>query len=275
MKNLIAYAVAGSIEYLECVLLSIKSVKHATTDEIDFLILCDNNIFEQSRTHQIPNVTYWCVSDVPNTPYACFLYRFRIFDAYPRLHEYDMMMYLDADILVYLDVNALFASTKRLFPSFKGIHVNKDRDKDEHHHCIWYSSFGAYVPSDIEYFEKHQIYPFCSGTWITKVSKEMCQHMMNVYETLITKPLILTDQPYVNEYFNTRNLTNQHIFLDNYIVFPSMNEHCEYQFDKTDKIVHFTGAPGTGNRKLDVMRKAWAINTVAINTVAINTVAII
>lgn len=252
--NLLYTTIGYNSSYIQCLQFLLQSIKHYTPNpSFDILVICD----EQFLPSVIPIVSQTCASTqnlifltTPNsTDVMCAsINKLKVFE-YHNIERYCNVIYIDTDILCTLNVNTMFERLEAETRDEKGVlyAFKEQNDILSHKNSFW--SMGTYSDKDIEYFERLQIYPFNAGCFAFHNQPIMHTHFKQIQrmiQTSITRHFF--EQAYMNVYFNLRNLVNYTLInSNNYVMFPNLDTYYK------DKIIHFCGSPGNGNRKELIM----------------------
>lgn len=245
-KNLVYYTVGIKDEYSELLNLSLEKLDKSNSELYDVLIITTNDFYNKNlSTIKRKNLFFHFIKDVNNSVDMSYS-KLKIFD-YEFLSNYENVLYVDTDVWINLDLKKLFSSCK----NDSCIYVVVE-DYDFNNHYRFPFSVTPYTEKDISFFQKNNIHTFNAGTFMFKNSYLIEKHFSNIrtwYEQSEFDKW--SEQPYMNQYFNTLNLTNSNIFIPNenfqYIFDGNINE----KLNLKDKIIHFIGNTFDGKTKLD------------------------
>lgn len=239
MDYIIYTCVSHKKEYVDCVQLLVKTLeKYTKTINFDFLILYDEKLEGKINieSNKIKILTYKPRPIEYSNPE--FFYKLRYFD-YPNCFKYKKAIYLDADILVTLDISTFFIKNTQenklyVFPEHKITH--------KHHEYYYNPFYPRTLPEElIINYETKNIYVFNSGTFLFEINNTMKTHFDNVINLIVNhKKGAFMDQPFFNIYFNRIEATEYMFNQDNYKLGVNKEQFCE------NCILHFAGQ-GIGN----------------------------
>ena len=241
MKNLVYYSVGFNDSYAELLKLSILKLDVYNTNQ-DVLIITDGKFYEKNfKEYDRPNVYYHMVDNT--NPDDVAFNRLRIFDA--DISIYDNLMYMDTDVWANLNLDVVFKNCE----DDKLYAVVEDYNFENH----WRSPFnlGEYTDEDISYFKKNKIHTFNSGLMMFKNSQKMSNHFKNVLDLRNIYPKgQFTEQPYINHYFNKRNLVNTNIIVSSKNFYYIVDENFNDDINLNGKFCHFIGDTFNGDSKI-------------------------
>lgn len=241
MKNLVYYSVGFNDSYAELLKLSILKLDLYNTNQ-DVLIITDGKFYEKNfKEYDRPNVYYHMVDNT--NPDDVAFNRLRIFDA--DISIYDNLMYMDTDVWANLNLDVVFKNCE----DDKLYAVVEDYNFENH----WRSPFnlGEYTDEDISYFKKNKIHTFNSGLMMFKNSQNMSNHFKNVLDLRNIYPKgQFTEQPYINHYFNKRNLVNTNIIVSSKNFYYIVDENFNDDINLNGKFCHFIGDTFNGDSKI-------------------------
>lgn len=259
MKVLFYYTIGYTSSYLSCLELSINSLRKYTNQDI--MILADEP-FVEIVSDLIPTVK--CISCKKSyTSEKASMRKLDIFDY--NIEEYDIVIYIDSDILIHMDIESLFS---RIISTDKLYVYTESTDLDSHVKSMWslnslieeqyldtdgnlYGNFKSiYTENDLLFLKENKIMVFNAGIFAFKPTSMMKAHFDAVREMIKqSKVYQFYEQSYMNVYFNLSNNTIRNLFTDdNYIMWPRSD--CNYE----GKIIHFCGNHGVGKKKYDLMK---------------------
>ena len=198
-KNLVYYSVGFNDSYAELLKLSVLKLDVYNTNQ-DVLIITDKEFYEKNfKEYERPNVYYHMVENTTTDDVA--FNRLRIFDA--NISGYDNLMYMDSDVWANLTLDVIFKNCE----DDKLYAVVEDYSFENHFRKPF--NLGDYTNEDISYFKEKKIHTFNSGLMMFKNSSKMREHFKNVLNLRELYPEgQFTEQPYINHYFNKKNLVN-------------------------------------------------------------------
>lgn len=221
----------------------VKSMVMFSDLDFDVLIITTSEIKEAltkiKDLQKIRNVYFQLDDDVNDLEHAllrkCDIYKYR------GALNYDVVLYVDIDVIVQGNIMSLFK-------------------KDIHHDIIyapkegslegkfWYTN--AYKESELSDLRREHISSFNAGTFMFRPSRKMLQHFEELKKFAQSyKGKHFYDQSLFNYYFNTRRMSSTKFVSNAVIIFPN-----ESRFYPTSKIfLHFAGI-GRYTEKAKIMR---------------------
>lgn len=249
-KNLVYYSIGLNDEYAEMVKISLESMDRVNPDYQDVVIITDRDYYLRNFiNYKRPKTSVLLLPEITTKDQSCFN-RLKIF-SYPNINEYENILFLDADIIVNVNLNEFFGKCEE---DGKLYAVVEDYNIENHKRLPF--GLGTYKEDDLEYFDKNKIYTFNSGTLMFKSSLLMKKHFDNVTNIIENyNGEYFTDQSFINYYFNSYNLTNTDAIKKDadylYIVESNYTENLDY----TNKFLHvITESIGTVS-KIDRMKE--------------------
>ena len=246
MKNLVYYSVGFNDSYAELLKLSILKLDVYNTNQ-DVLIITDRKFYERNfKEFDRPNVYYHMVDN--SNPDDVAFNRLKIFDA--DISIYNNLMYMDTDVWANLNLDVVFKNCE----DDKLYAVVEDYNFENH----WRSPFnlGEYTDEDISYFKKNKIHTFNSGLMMFKNSQKMSHHFKNVLDLRNSYPKgQFTEQPYINHYFNKRNLVNTDTIVPFKSFYYIVDENFNEKINLSGKFCHFIGDTFNGDSKIKKIKE--------------------
>jgi len=264
-RFLVYYNFGGSPAYIPILKLSVESLrKYNGNADVDVVIFCDDFAVAafadvaadcNARIHSLPNAA---------TMFDVLYRRLHIFNYVKELRDYDVVLHLDADTLIYTDIPALLRKCRDETVLYV---CTEDEDYGHDNHTNYFFSLQNYTEQQLAHFRTTGTYTFNAGVFAFRPSAVMREHFNNVLvmikehtgdrarvtmevpdEWRVDAPF--TDQAFMNVYFNLMGATNREVLTRaNYIMWP--RRHVIYD----DAIVHFLGNMGNGEHKLSVMQE--------------------
>ena len=249
ITNLIYTTFGYDINWFKIILLLLNSVeKCVDIKTFDFLIICDDNMFEIIHQYIKTNCNYSFNIKLHNskknstTPMLASINKLGIFD-FEEINNYSKILFIDGDIISTLNLNNLFNHELR----DDILYVYKEVEEiDAHRKILW--SLENYTEDEIELFREKSIYPFNCGIFLFKNTDILKLDFDKINEIILNhQGKFFYEQSFMNYYFNRKGTVNYEIITnDNYIMFPDLS--VKY----TDKIIHFCGA-GNKNKFETIM----------------------
>lgn len=249
-KNLLYYSIGVKDEYAEMIKMSLKTIHLSNTEKLDILIITDEEFYKKNLTDITNGNIFFFFIEFPEVGDQKYFNRLKIFD-YPRINEYENILYLDSDILVSVDLNYIFDKCEQ---DGKLYTVVEDPDHNSHKRIQF--SLGNYSKEELDFFWNNEIYTFNSGTLLFKSSILMKKHFNNVLNLIENhKGDYFTDQSFLNYYFNTYNLSDTNKIVKykdlSYIVDSNFESNIVYK----NKLLHFITENNPYVGKIEKMKK--------------------
>jgi hypothetical protein len=240
-KNLVYYSVGFNDSYAELLKLSVLKLDVYNTNQ-DVLIITDKEFYEKNfKEYERPNVYYHMVENTTTDDVA--FNRLRIFDA--NISGYDNLMYMDSDVWANLTLDVIFKNCE----DDKLYAVVEDYSFENHFRKPF--NLGDYTNEDISYFKEKKIHTFNSGLMMFKNSSKMREHFKNVLNLRELYPEgQFTEQPYINHYFNKKNLVNTETIVPFKNFYYIVNENFNDEINLNGKFCHFIGDTFNGDSKI-------------------------
>ena len=236
MKDLVYYTIGFSQSYIEVIKLSIYTLRKSGWTG-DVALICDNSLLAQCKEAIGPDVMYLSIAD-SKTPEQASTNKLRIFD-FPEVSSYDRILFLDGDIIVHMDVNALFSRITRNDVLYVSTETTNYSD-----HTFIYWSLESYTAEELRYLSDNSIHVFNAGTFAFVRTQEMKTHFKNIVNMISAHSgRFFYEQSFMNVYFNKNNKTDRTVFS------PERYTFSHGEKNDTGKIIHFAGNPGNGTTK--------------------------
>jgi len=244
-KKLVYYSVGIDDSYSELLKLSITKLDKYNTNQ-DVLIITDFDYYVRNfKEFDRKNLKYFFVEN--NSPEDVAFGRLKIFDA--DISSYDTIMYMDSDVWVNLNLEEIF----ELCVDEKLYAVVEDYNFKNHLRKPF--SLGTYTDEDISYFEREKIHTFNSGLMMFRNSQTMKQNFNEVLKLRILFPDgQFSEQPYINYYFNKRNLVDTKTIVPNKNFYYIVEENFYDNLNLDNKFCHFIGDTFNGKNKLEKIK---------------------
>lgn len=248
MNTLFYYTLGYSETYIDCLKLSIESLKKYSK-QADILVLIDESLLQKTKS-LIPNVKY-VVCPNSNSPEEASMRKLKIFDY--NIEQYDNIIFIDSDIFIHMDITSLIP----LITSSEKIYVQTEpaekyvqfMGRDINFHTVLHWSLNNYTSENLEFLSRTNTKVFNAGLFAFKPTNQMKTHFNNL-NTMIKdhKGPFFYEQSFMNVYFNLNQMNDRSLFT-NYIMFPNANK------DYSGNIIHFCGNIGDGSSKYSRMKK--------------------
>jgi hypothetical protein len=252
-KNLVYYTVGIQDEYSELLKLSIEKLDESNSELYDVLIITTEDYFHKNLSNiKRKNIFFHFIFDV-NKPVDISYSKLKVFD-YEFLSDYENLLYIDTDVWVNLNLEDIF--NKCIQDNCLYVAIENENDDDFNYHSRFPFSVIPYKEKDINFFKENNILTFNAGMFMLKNSYIMEKHFMNI-RTWYDKCELekWAEQPYMNQYFNTLNLTNTDVFVRGenfqYVWIEDINNYSN--LDLNNKISHFLGNLFQGETKLKII----------------------
>lgn len=238
----VVYSIGGSDpEYQSLVNFSIATLRSTNEQtNVHVIVLCDDR-------HDVIGADQRIVLD-HSTAYEASFRKTALFELVPHLHDYDAVLFLDADIVVTSSLQPLFDAIKA---DPHALHVVHEGMHDDIYH-----SHAPYSPEQLDHMARHDIQPFNAGQWGMVPTPEMHARFTELLHRIIDHGtrVCFWEQSHMNMLFNPRGWTT-----------PSLNGAVHlYNSTTSDApdvrraLVHCLGANLHWRTKLRIMRDVWA-----------------
>ena len=252
-KYLIYFVIGGDPNYKQLLQFAINSIKSFPQNQnIDITVICENGY--QANLEELRDIN---VLALPPMKHPSLL-KTQIFH-HPHLHEYNKVLFLDCDIVVFGSLQPIFDTIKQtdcLYVVPEGPYP-KFRDKPHecpHHHRV----DRPYTQSEINLFTEKGIKTFNAGQFGFSVSKTICSLFQKVASDLVdyNREIHIYEQPFMNDVFNRNLAVNYDLGKFVRIVWAGRKE----PLTNINVITHFVDASSPWQNKLEAMRKYWHQN---------------
>lgn len=246
-KNLIYFSAFGDKSYLNLLRTLLSTLKKQKYRNFDLLFITDKETckkIEKIRDLKEFNVNY-LIRPRTDDPVSASMQKLRIYE-YKNIDNYANILFLDLDILVVGDLSKIFEERTRPNVFYSGIHRILHRM-----HTVMFHRLMEYNTSELERFEKNNIFPFNAGQFFFKNTKTMREHFENIND-FVGKwdGEFFFEQSFLNCYFNVLGLSNVFKFKEQFC-FVSINEtQTSVQLTPDSVFVHFMGSTADGKDKL-------------------------
>lgn len=206
-KNLVYFSVFG-VEFSLLLELLLKSlVKFAKPFDFDILIITD----EVSKKailaiDELKEFNYdFHIVETPEDPVAASMYKLNIFD-YNKINEYKNVLFLDADIICFKNINFLFNKTDDTLDVVDNLYEKYKNEGTINHQIISAATLTHSVcyfsQEDKEYIEKEDPKVFNAGQFLFKNNEQMKAHFENIiWLSKIWPSAYFYEQSFMNQYF--------------------------------------------------------------------------
>jgi len=238
-NNLVYYTIGFNPKYLELLYMSIESLR--TKNAVDVLIICDESLVSQC-TKKLECFKNIFIEPCKDSTSAMDVSMKRLFIFQYDISKYSKIMYIDSDILVDLQLDPIFEN----ITDYRKLYAFAEH-KEMVYHTWGHFSLLNYTNEDYEFFYKNKIYVFNCGLFVFQKTQTMNQHFSNVVD-MISKhkgDYICLEQPFMNVYFNKRNLVDTKILNERNCL---MNLKVGLEFVKTIPIFSWTKTSGFRNK---------------------------
>jgi hypothetical protein len=248
-KNLICYTCFKTDEYLDLLVLSVKSIVARGFFSGDFLIITQPNfkpIIEEKLQNLNLNLFFHLI-DEPENGVIASTYKLNIFD-YENIDDYKAILFLDCDIIACKNPDDIFSYINEvdcISTAFNpAVNVNAHRSK---FHSLDY-------PADpiLESIDENTFIPFNAGQFLVKNSIRSKSHFENMIWFLHNWPgKIFFEQAIMNRYFLQAGALDQklseYVFLN---TANSLNKEGLNLLDEKVALIHFASVSLNGAAKL-------------------------
>jgi len=249
-KNLIYYSVGGKSEYGDMIKLSISSIRKTNPIDQDILIITDRDFYLKYLYNIKDEHVYFHFIQNYETNDQIAFNRLKVFE-YLDSKNFEIVLYLDTDILVNIDLADIFNSIEK-----NKLNVVTEKD-DYRDHMMLHFSLDDYTEDDIEFFTKNEILPFNSGTLLFENTIFMKRHFSNVLNLINNhQGYYFTDQSFINSYFNKNVLTSSKCLnkFRNYLFMSNKTyDVSEYK----NQIIHFFNDTFNGEVKIKKLKNVY------------------
>lgn len=232
MKKYLVYYTHGYEDlYLDIMKLSIKTLRDNTDmSNIDILVMSDNKYVERIKS-EIENVYILPMND-SKRPDEASMHKLNIFD-FSKIYEYEAVMFIDSDILVYMDVGKLLEKVVRS----DVFYVCTEKIEGDEHKSIIHSLL-KYTDEEYKFLTDNNIIGLNAGCFLLKPSKENKAHFDNIHEMIRNHTDdYFYEQSFMNHYFNLNGQTDRTLLTtENYILWPKIDVRYE------NSLLHFCGS---------------------------------
>ncbi len=238
--TLVYYTVGYSPTYIDVLALSIQSLR--TSGYMgDIAVLCDESFLPRCKELLPSDILFHTFLD-STSPESASMNKLRIFEL-PGIEMYEKVLFLDSDILVHTNVNALF---RRIVSPGKLYVYTETTKHSDHKNIIW--SLCSYDDLELEIFRLCSIHVFNAGCFAFVRNDTMKEHFSAIQD-MISKhegPFFY-EQSFMNVYFNRNRQTDRSLFTEDNYMFPKDKKAYP------GYLLHFAGDPGSGKTKLQRM----------------------
>jgi len=248
-KKLIYFTIFKNIKYVEMLKLLLKTIENNIDENTTLLFYTSSEfkniieIFLEKQTLKCFNY-YFMINDSINTVLECCCARYQIFNL-PNINNYDTILYLDSDILIYNHLNRVFNLCKD-----NKIYVIAEN-------CETPCNYWGDVLFENEILKKkHGRSGYNSGVMLFKNFKSIKNIFNDIYKHAYNSKLLLPcfDQPYFNYHIVINNVVNDYDLI-NYVRLISNND--SYIDCNKYSILHFYS---NVDNKLQIMNEFFIKN---------------
>ena len=249
-KNLIYFSVFGK-NYVELLKVLIAGLKSQSYKDFDLLFITDKPTKTLISKLKISNkfkVDYVVVDKIVD-PVLASMQKMRIFE-YKNINNYSKILFLDLDILVIGNLKEVF--DKKIYPNkfYSSVH----RYNNESHNTS-YNTIYEYSKTQLDKFDKLNIFPFNAGQFIFLNTSTMEKHINNIKDFVkIWNGKYFFEQSFMNTYFNTLQMSDVFKFKDEFnFVLINVNDK-DYKTNPDSVFVHFIGSVSNAKEKLKFIK---------------------
>lgn len=239
-KTLIYYTVGYSPAYIDVLALSLRTLR-ASGYTGDIAVLCDESFLPRCKEVLGPDLLFHAFPN-STSPEQASMNKLRIYEL-PDIEQYDRILFLDSDILVHMNVNALL---QRVTASGKLYVYTETTKQIDHTNLMW--GLCSYTPLELAIFQMSSVHVFNAGCFAFVRDEAMKEHFLSI-QYMITQHVgpFFYEQSFMNVYFNRNGQTDRTLLTDENYVFPKGEKAYP------GYLVHFAGDPGSGKTKLQRM----------------------
>jgi lipopolysaccharide biosynthesis glycosyltransferase len=233
-KNLVYFILTYKTEYIPLFSMLLESICKYSCDKPNFDILIITHDVLVPMINEIKNLKKFrhdfMILPEPPDLYSALMLKANIFD-YPKINNYNKVLFIDVDIIVQNDIN-------RLFDEFKpkdGVMYAVHEQNGTHFHKFW--SLMKYTNEDIKKFMERGIISFNVGTMMFAVTPKMKEHHTQLRKLMKNSRLIhFYEQGFYNHYFNKALASDTDYLQNKVVIFPISGTYYPHP-----TFVHFAG----------------------------------
>lgn len=240
--NLIYFTIGGQPEYKQLLKLVIESIRHTCDPMLNTHILVMMDEKYRSHLHDIEGIDDVMIVENNTDHVKASMRKVEIFK-YPKIHDYEKVLFLDCDIIITNNIEEHIFSR---ITDINKLHVYPERMSiDSHKSLFW--SLKDYTYKQLNDFDGKGQHVFNCGQFGFIVTDEMLQHFRHVHDMICThKGRYFYEQSFMNKYFNTHYLTTETLTPEVLISMKATDW-------KGQCIVHFAGSHISYEKKLHLM----------------------
>jgi hypothetical protein len=252
-KNLVYTTIGYNEKWFDIILLLLFSIeKYTTIKDFDFLLICDDNMYDsinniiktELETELSFKVKLHNIKRNSSAPDKASINKLYVFD-FEEIDNYQKILFIDGDIISLYDLKNVFNNI--LCDDILYVYKEID-DINCHNHIFW--GLENYTPLELERFEEKNIYPFNCGLFLFNNTIGMKEDFKNIILFISTyNGKSFYEQSFMNYYFNKKESVNYEIFNNNNY---KLGVDCDIKYP--NKIVHFSGANNSGYTKFEMMK---------------------
>ena len=254
-KNLIYYSCFKENEYLDLLVLSVKSILARGSSNADFLIITQPD-FEATIKDQLKNFNinlFFHLIDKPANGVLASTYKLNIFD-FERINDYRAILFLDCDIIacrnpdeIFNYINEVDCISTAFNPS---IDVNSHKGK--------FHSLDYLKDPILNSINNESFVPFNAGQFLIKNSIKNQTHFENMVWFLQNWPgKVFFEQSIMNRYLLQAGGVDQK--LSEYVYLNTFSNNLSLEkfnnLDEKVKLIHFASETLNGQNKLNNINK--------------------
>jgi lipopolysaccharide biosynthesis glycosyltransferase len=254
-RNLIYFTLGCSIQYSELLTCCLRSIVKNTKNYSKFDVLIIHDDWADDVDYlcaEFPQLSFKFLRvRTASTGVEASMNKLRIFD-FPDIENYNKVLFLDADIVVNIDIASVFDLELETTKLHSTIH-------DDCHYSTHNTKFHTirkYFKEEIEEFKRNEILPFNCGQFMFVVSDLMKSHFENVRFIFFNwKEEYFFEQSFMNYYFNSNFISDTKLMNDLFSLYYIGDSKISGQIIQRDKIVHYAGSPCDSQTKLDFVKE--------------------
>jgi len=251
-KNLVYFSIGYDLKYVNLCKIAIQSILQNTTSKnFDILILHSDSLDVKSQFDEFHeyNLRFFPMSGFENGVKSS-MKKLEIFK-YPDILTYDNILFLDADIVVNMDISKLLNHSLCDGVLYSTIHDSTDNNL----HQTKFHTIRKYNSVEMKNFEDKNIRVFNAGQFLFKSSRKMMTHFDNILEFICGwKKSYFYEQSFMNYYFNYHEKSDTKL-LSEYVSIVYIDKCPNFNLQKMKPIIHYAGEACNGDFKLKFVEK--------------------
>lgn len=254
-KNLIYFTAFGNNDYINLLKLLLKGMKNQEYRNFDILFITDNSTkksIEKIKDLKNFNVDYHILKKIKDPVYAS-MQKLKIHE-YPKIKNYNKILFLDMDILVVGDLSKIFEESMTPNILYTGIQRYELDMHNTVYHCI-----NEYTKEHLDFFSRKGIFPFNAGQFLFLNTSTMRKHFKNIDKFAHSwEGPFFFEQSFLNTYFNVLCISDIFKFKHQFGFISINMEDTQYKPNAHTVFVHFMGSIAKPNGKLNFVKKHYS-----------------